>query len=270
MKTEILKVTPNMAQGWLNNSEIKNRRILLSRVYYYADQMARGQWKLTGQGISFDDDNNIIDGQHRLMAVVKSDTTVPFLIISGVNKNTFAAYDDGKTRGGADALYLSGDIKNSSQVAAGIAAYLQYKYSLRMTGGSSIMARASKQDIIDEYEKTPELHQEINNMSSSCYKKMRMFPRSKLSAIILYLIKQRHHSIETVRNFFYEVHGIYPDTNITTKTLRETIIRAELIKRPYPAKVKEIYLHKSWNNWIEGRELKLLKIIDNETKQKLK
>jgi hypothetical protein len=264
MKTEILKVTPEMAKRFLANSSTKNRRVLESRVSYYADQMARGQWRLTGQGLSFDKDMNIIDGQHRLMAVIKSGKNIEFLIVYGVENDTFSAYDDGKPRGANDALYLSGNVKNADNIATIVSTYLQFKVAKKTFGTSSILAKASKQDIINEYYDSPDLFHEIQSASRRCYTKYRLFPIGKIGAIMAYLIKNNHKPSELVYSFFYELHGVYPDTNETTTNLREILIRAELQKRPYMPKIKELFIIKAWNAYYTRKTIKIFKVIDGE------
>jgi hypothetical protein len=75
---EIVLVTLEIAAQWLDRNP-QNRRIVQSRVSFYAAQMQAGSWKLTHQGIAFDEYGNLVDGQHRLYAVILSGTPRPFL-----------------------------------------------------------------------------------------------------------------------------------------------------------------------------------------------
>ena len=43
---------------------------------WIARDMKAGHWRLTHQGIAFDPAGVLIDGQHRLWAIVESDTTL--------------------------------------------------------------------------------------------------------------------------------------------------------------------------------------------------
>ena len=84
MKTEIKEITPDLAFEMLKSNTL-NRPLKKSLIEYYASQMKSGQWRLTGQGISISDANELIDGQHRLAAIVKSKTTQKMLIIHNLD-----------------------------------------------------------------------------------------------------------------------------------------------------------------------------------------
>jgi len=71
MRMEWRLITPEVATSLLKNNA-GNRNLRSTVVEHYADQMKRGEWKPTHQAIAIGADENIIDGQHRLSAIVKS------------------------------------------------------------------------------------------------------------------------------------------------------------------------------------------------------
>lgn len=80
-----------MAEAWLkeHNKRIADgafhqRRILDTTVHRYAADMRAGKWALNGEAILFDEDGNLIDGQHRLWAVMKAGIPVHMMITTGV------------------------------------------------------------------------------------------------------------------------------------------------------------------------------------------
>lgn len=77
----MMTVTPKMAKEWLTHNAENNREINLGRVKMYAEDMRNGKWKLTHQGIAFNADGQLIDGQHRLRAVIKSGVSVRMLVM---------------------------------------------------------------------------------------------------------------------------------------------------------------------------------------------
>ncbi len=79
-------VTPAMAQQWLNEKNIHNRPIYERTVEAYALDMKRGLWAFNHQGICFDEEGNLLDGQQRLSAIVLSGETVPLLVVRGIPK----------------------------------------------------------------------------------------------------------------------------------------------------------------------------------------
>lgn len=83
MKIEILLITPEMAKAWLGLRG-PNRRLKPGGVEKYAQDMREGRWRLTHQGIAFDKNGNLIDGQHRLSAIVMSGVSVMMVVTHGV------------------------------------------------------------------------------------------------------------------------------------------------------------------------------------------
>ena len=79
-----MAVEPEQAQKWLERN-IANRTLRPSRVQEYATAMTEGRWRYTADPIRFDSDGKLIDGQHRLMAVVRSGCTVEMHVVRGLS-----------------------------------------------------------------------------------------------------------------------------------------------------------------------------------------
>lgn len=119
MKTKIVTVTPEMALDMLSKNS-SNRTLRTSRVQLYAQQMKEGKWHLTGQTITFAKDGQLLDGQHRLWAVVESEVPTDFLIVYDADK--VSTYDCGLKRSTRDQLQLGGaKFSNAMMSSAGIA-----------------------------------------------------------------------------------------------------------------------------------------------------
>lgn len=78
------EVTPAMAEAWLKKNHPENRNVSWLQVGAFAQDMAAGKWDLTHQGICFDGDGTLIDGQHRLWAVVQSKATIRMMVFTNV------------------------------------------------------------------------------------------------------------------------------------------------------------------------------------------
>lgn len=79
-------VSPNVAQAWLATRNELNRTISEGPVQKYASDMSEGRWSLTHQCIAFDSLGNLIDGQHRLSAVIQSGCTIKFAVAKYLNQ----------------------------------------------------------------------------------------------------------------------------------------------------------------------------------------
>lgn len=118
MKIELISVTPDLAAQWLATNTENNRRISKTTVNRYAQDMIRDQWLITGEALKFDTTGRLIDGQHRLSAVVASKKTVQMYIIRDLPEETILVIDTGKSRSAGDALKIAGQNGYSNAMAA--------------------------------------------------------------------------------------------------------------------------------------------------------
>jgi hypothetical protein len=79
MRTEVIEITPKMAQLFLSNNNV-NRKISQSNIASLASDMKEGRWQLTHQGICLGKDMALIDGQHRLKAILEADVPVKMCV----------------------------------------------------------------------------------------------------------------------------------------------------------------------------------------------
>lgn len=111
-------VTPEQAEKWLSKN-VANRTVRPARVREYATAMTEGRWLYTADPIRFDEDGRLIDGQHRLMAVVKAGIPVELHIVRGLAREAQDAVDTGAARTASDQLKVRG-FKHGPQLAATI------------------------------------------------------------------------------------------------------------------------------------------------------
>lgn len=75
MYSKNVTITPEMASEWLKKNVV-NRGLRMTQVRIFADDMKRGQWDETQQSIGFNFKGELIDGQHRLHAIVMAGVSV--------------------------------------------------------------------------------------------------------------------------------------------------------------------------------------------------
>lgn len=110
-KPIVMLVTPEIATDWLENRNVENRRKSNVAARKYARLVRAKRWKCTHQGIAFDRHGFLIDGQHRLMAIVATGIAVKLFIIpfvEGMDDDTFDVLDNGHRRQAAQLLKGSG------------------------------------------------------------------------------------------------------------------------------------------------------------------
>ena len=92
-------ITPEKAKKILKNNLPYNRKVSVKVVELYARDMEEGRWnEYCPAAIAISSKGYLIDGQHRLLAVVKSGVPIVFTIATGVSENAFEYIDNGKKR----------------------------------------------------------------------------------------------------------------------------------------------------------------------------
>jgi hypothetical protein len=116
LSLEVISITPRIAEDWLSKNT-HNRNVRPAMVDAYARDMEAGKWTLNGEAIKFAKGGVLLDGQHRLHAVIKSNTTIKALVVRGVDPDVQDTMDTGAVRKYGDQLRLSGH-RNASTLAS--------------------------------------------------------------------------------------------------------------------------------------------------------
>lgn len=127
MKTTIETITPNKAAQLLEKHWVKEnqRKFSPSTAASYARAMKAGQWGLTHQGIAISDEGELIDGIHRLSAVVDSGVSIQCMVTTGIpggcnggGAKVIDVIDAGRPRGVGQQLQLRHGVYNGNMYAA--------------------------------------------------------------------------------------------------------------------------------------------------------
>lgn len=113
VSSEVVSVTADIAESYLSTSNV-NRKRKEKTVIAYAREMLAGNWQLNGETLIFNRDGCLIQGHHRMNAVlaaakVKPMIEVPMLVVRGVDVEAFDTLDQGSKRSVADVLYIRGE-----------------------------------------------------------------------------------------------------------------------------------------------------------------
>ncbi len=107
MEIGIENVTPTKAMAWLNLNK-SNRKMREGVAEKYAADMSAGRWTSCPTPISFYDDGDVADGQHRLWAIVESGVAQKFPVARGLKREDGLNIDTGFGRTLVDAGRISG------------------------------------------------------------------------------------------------------------------------------------------------------------------
>lgn len=137
---EEIRVTPEIAQHWLTFNTA-NREVTQMKVDQFKLDMESGYWLDDGAPIRFSY-GKLLDGQHRLKALILAGVTIRLLVVFGLDSETQATMDTGRGRTPRDIMAIEGQDKWSSAVLgsaihtiiayeSGLAIYSQAKYTNR-------------------------------------------------------------------------------------------------------------------------------------------
>lgn len=101
MQTNVVKVTPELAAKFLESNN-NNRNVRKGHVSKLAEAMLSGEWKLSPQPVSIAKNVRLLDGQHRLLAIVQSGVPQNMMICEGVEESVFDVIDIGAKRSYSD------------------------------------------------------------------------------------------------------------------------------------------------------------------------
>lgn len=137
------KITPEFAKDLFTHND-SNRSFSNNKAKQYAEEMKNGKWISSSLVISFSNEGKLINGQHRLSAIIQSGTTQEMHIETGLSSEAFSVMDIGKTRNSQDTVAMMG-FKNYSSIA-GIVKYL-ISYDINNDFHLSNSKVSSNQDI---------------------------------------------------------------------------------------------------------------------------
>ena len=127
---EIVEVSPDMAQKMLEANS-HNRTLRKEYVRKLAAAMQRGEWTVNGEPIQIAKDGTLLNGQHRLNAVVESGASVPLLVIRGLDISSQQTMDSGLRRNLSDVLALHGE-HETANLGAMLAMLYRYRKGHRL------------------------------------------------------------------------------------------------------------------------------------------
>ncbi len=115
---ELMLITPEIAQKWLNETEYKLKPNL--NLKRYIRDMRNGEWLITGEPISFNK-QGLFNGVTRLTAIIKSGMPQTLMVVRGLNERAIFSTDQERNRTFGDVFSIKyPNVKNQSVTVATI------------------------------------------------------------------------------------------------------------------------------------------------------
>lgn len=100
-------VTPELAQTWLDNCNEGNRLLKKNNIAYLSKNISAGCFYVTTGGCGFDVHGKLVDGQHRLHAIVRANKPVKMAVFRGLSPDAYKHIDTGIAKTPAERLRIS-------------------------------------------------------------------------------------------------------------------------------------------------------------------
>ena len=172
-----MDITPDMAKKILAHRNKNNRPIRYTHLEKLSEAIEKGEWKVTNQGIAFDADGNLIDGQHRLAAILQTRQTVKMMVATNMDAGIFDVVDTGSKRSTGDALDILGS-EHGRTVSAALKIYICYqKFPEKAWSGAAIQ-QPSTTDVIAIYKDRQDEIEALLSVIKKKHKNFKCFSQS--------------------------------------------------------------------------------------------
>lgn len=242
-----------------------NRRIMNTHVMHLAQQMQDGQWRQNGEPIIFSRDGQLIDGQHRLKAVIMSGVTIKSLVVSGVAETAFATINRGKSRSNGSLFQIEG-VPNANDIAAAVKGVLDYRHAISLNGGEggslNSCIRPSGIDLLDEYGKHDCDYSFAVKIALRCRKICTPSVVSTVAALALIEAKRSEDEVMLFWDNFIDGVGLSAGDPILT--LRNKFNENERSRAKLSRVLLVVGCIKAWNCYVTGKEMRIIRVLNGE------
>ena len=268
MKTEIKLITKEVAEEILKGN-LHNRKPNLDHVSSLASHMTNCNWKASGDPIRISKTGRLLDGQHRLMALVKCAVPQKMLIVSDLEDEVFDVIDTGKMRNASDIFHIA-NINNANTMSAIVKIVKAYESGIDITNNSGAIALRkylSPAHLIEEYNSRPEYYEELLKSASKHWSNSKILKPSEY-ALINHIFSKINSS--NSEEFLDKLStGSMLDVDDPIFLLRKRLIdyKAGRLRVHFKLKLGLTYL--AWNHFRKGNSIKFLRFGVNDELPKL-
>jgi hypothetical protein len=246
-------ITPQVAESYMAKNT-SNRNVREREVETLTRQMTDDLWMFNGDTIKFDWTGALLDGQHRLLACIKSGKAFMGLIVTGLDPEVFKTLDNGAKRVFADAALLM-DEPNPCVLGAAL------MHLWRHTTGRSMSKRVS--GTTRELDITLKEHPGIRESLKQSYHGGPRLITPSLLTFLHYICAQKDQ--EKADQFYTSLRtGENLGAQNPINVLRTKLIRNAADKRRFDNDSIARFTLKAWNAWREGRRMTTLVVRPGE------
>lgn len=245
----VVTITPQLARGLIEHRNNSNRDVTLGRVDQYAEDIRRGEWIVNGEAIKISRDGEVLDGQHRLLAVLDADAPITTVLITGLPPEAQESMDQGRPRTFGDVLKLRGE-KDYYVLAAAVRIVTTYERSGIPLPG--YVFSPSNQQLSASLKRNPE----IRDSCAFANRHRQRWINVSVVGALHYLFSAA--DAARAGEFFRQL-TVASNTDQPIRQLRERLVAEhEAVEHPrLHVRTKIAYVVKTWNAWLDSAALEL-------------
>lgn len=246
-RTELVKVTPEMAGDWLELNT-RNRPIRPRWVTHLANTIKRGEWRVNGETIKLSSER-LLDGQHRLLAIIEANTAIQTNVSFDVDDDAFATIDVGRPRTAGDILALDGH-PNSQRLAAIARMLWNYERGYAVSMHNEIPTNVEIREIVER-------HPRLEEAARIAYQARHLLPGA-IAGLLVYQFALRDTAYASI---FWDalITGENLSKNSPIYRLRERLLANRASSRKMGAVELYVLTVKAWNAYRYNVPVQLLR-----------
>lgn len=257
MEIRKILITPQLAKEMLTMNT-NNRNVSHAKVNQYSREMKSGKWMYdTGELIKISETGVIMDGQHRLEAIITANTPVYMHVATGIKEDRFKVLDTGKSRSASDIFKING-VKNSSQIPGIINIYNNVYINRSKAGNPTQYYSLRPQELLDMYNEKPDYWQSVFHFADKMYNKFqKIWTKTEIGLFVAML---DHVDKELSKYFIQQIcEGVNVEMNCIMLLRNKLILDKTNSKTAMAPTYRRALVIKTWNSFFSGKDLKLLK-----------
>lgn len=182
----IAVITPEDATALLEHNSL-NRPLRDQHVRRIAKQILEGKWKFNGDTIKISKEGDVLDGQHRLWAIIESKKPIETIVVYGIERDAFATIDTMRAvRTGGDVLALNGAARYRNIMASALTWLIRWQNKC-ITDHRDPKHKVENSDIERAYTENPGIVRAVERCGS-----LRGLANPSLVSFFYYLLANRN------------------------------------------------------------------------------
>lgn len=244
---KLVVITPEMALAFYKH-RAKNRYISKANLQRLMVDIRAGRWKVTGETIIFDNEDKLIDGQHRMLACIECNLPIRTYVVRGsIDHNATTGIDIGKGRTPGDLLSFRGHEDGNH-----LAATIRWIHRLKSDGMQFERIRMTRDELIDFLAKNNDV---ILSAPFGRFVRQLIVPSLGSALHFTMALKDR----ELANQYFHELQQGTGEPGSPSFVVRELLIKNKLHRAQLPLHVVAAMIIKAWNLLRSGKTTKIIR-----------